>query len=235
MSTAVDELIATIARLRAPGGCPWDREQTHRSLCECLVEEVAELLETIDRDDVPHMREELGDLLLQVVMHAQMADERGAFSFDDVAREVNAKMIRRHPHVFGDASAGDSAAVLRQWDEIKAREKSAANSAASAAGGAGGAAVLFKETPPALSALLRAREVWKTIRKKNLPAPAAPGLFSREDIALLAKGLDEASAGEKLFALTAACREAGIDPESALRRHTGKIMSAVAAEVEKGA
>ncbi|HAZ65184.1 MAG TPA: MazG family protein, partial [Opitutae bacterium] len=99
---SIDELLATTARLRAPDGCPWDRAQTHRTICDCLVEEVAELLQAIDRDDTPNLREELGDLLFHVVLHAQMASEAGHFSFDDVAREVNEKMVRRHPHVFGD-------------------------------------------------------------------------------------------------------------------------------------
>ncbi|MDR1497458.1 MAG: MazG family protein [Puniceicoccales bacterium] len=231
--SAIDKLVSTVARLRAPDGCPWDREQTHQSLCDCLIEEVAELLETIDRDDLPHMREELGDLLLQVVMHAQMAEEHGAFSFDDVAREVNEKMVRRHPHVFGNALAEDSDAVLRQWDEIKAQEKkSAANTAYN--NGAGTGETLFKEAPPTLSSLLRARDVWKVIRKKNLPEPAAPTTFSSKGISSLAKELDEAAAGAKLFEIVAACREAGIDPESALRRHTGRVMDAVTAETKKG-
>src|ERR1700677_404076 len=90
--SAIDDLRETMARLRAPDGCPWDIEQTHKSICDCLVEEVAELLDTIDRDDFPHMREELGDLLLHVVMHAQMASEAGHFNFEDVAREINDKL-----------------------------------------------------------------------------------------------------------------------------------------------
>ena len=159
---AIDDLIATVARLRAPGGCPWDIEQTHKSICDCLVEEVSELIDTIDRDDIPHMREELGDLLLHVVMHAQMAAERGDFSFEDVARDIDVKMIRRHPHVFGDNALADSAAVVRQWDEIKAREKK--NGPANDGP--------FKDLHPSLSALLTAREVWKTVDKKKPPTPA---------------------------------------------------------------
>jgi XTP/dITP diphosphohydrolase/tetrapyrrole methylase family protein/MazG family protein len=215
-SSAIDSLLDTIARLRAPDGCPWDREQTHGTLCDCLVEEVAELLEAIDRNDVPHMREELGDLLLHVVMHAQMAKERGDFSFDDVAREVNEKMIRRHPHVFGDSRADnpDTAAVLKQWDEIKAREKNNAAAFASKA--------LFKDLPPALSALLRAREAWKTIRKKNLSPDVS--IADADVISRRAGGLTEEGAGAELFAWVAACRDAGIDPESALRRHTSRVI-----------
>lgn len=219
MPAAIDDLVATVARLRAPGGCPWDREQTHQSICDCLIEEVAELLETIDHRDTAHMREELGDLLLHVVMHAQMAAERGDFSFDDVAREVNEKMIRRHPHVFGDSRADDTAAVLRQWDEIKAREKGNGKAGAASAGP-------FKALPPTLSAVLKAREAWKTIQKKKLATDAT---VDRLAIARRAENLTEEKAGAELFAWVAACREAGIDPESALRRHTGKVMSGAVA------
>jgi len=212
--SSIDDLKETMARLRGPGGCPWDIEQTHKSICDCLVEEVAELLDTIDRDDFPHMREELGDLLLHVVMHAQMASEAGHFNFEDVAREINEKLIRRHPHVFGTMNLPNTAAVLNQWEVIKASEKK--NGPESEG--------LFKRLPPQLSALLWAREVFKQIDKKKMPAE---GVVDGVEIAKLAKGLDETTAGQKLFELTAACRQAGIDPESALRRHTRAVIDAV--------
>jgi MazG family protein len=212
--SAIDDLRETVARLRAPGGCPWDREQTHQSICDCLVEEVAELLDAIDRGDFPHMREELGDLLLHVVMHAQMAAEAGQFNFEDVAREINAKLIRRHPHVFGDLDLPDTAAVLRQWDVIKEAEKK--NGPAPEG--------LFKRLPPQLSALLFAREVFKQIEKKRLPAE---GVVDRTAVQALAAGLDERAAGRRLFELAAACREAKIDPESALRRYARAVMEEV--------
>jgi XTP/dITP diphosphohydrolase/tetrapyrrole methylase family protein/MazG family protein len=212
--SAIDDLKETMARLRGPGGCPWDIEQTHQSICDCLVEEVAELLDTIDRDDFPHMREELGDLLLHVVMHAQMASEAGHFNFEDVAREINEKLIRRHPHVFGTMNLPNTEAVLNQWDAIKAAEKKNGPEAEG----------VFKRLPPQLSALLWAREVFKQIDKKKMPAA---GVVDTAAVNTLAKGLDEAGAGKKLFELTAACRQAGIDPESALRRHTRAVMDAV--------
>ncbi len=212
--SAIDDLKGTMARLRGPGGCPWDIEQTHQSICDCLVEEVAELLDAIDRSDFPHMREELGDLLLHVVMHAQMAAEAGHFNFEDVAREINDKLVRRHPHVFGTMNLPTTEAVLKQWDAIKAAEKK--NGPAEAG--------LFKRLPPKLSALLYAREVYKQIVKKHLPVE---GVVDGDEIAALAKGLDEKTAGQKLFALAAACREAGIDPESALRRHTQAVTDEV--------
>ncbi len=212
--SAIDDLKETMARLRGPGGCPWDLEQTHQSICDCLVEEVAELLDAIDRSDFPHMREELGDLLLHVVMHAQMASEAGHFNFEDVAREINDKLIRRHPHVFGTMNLPTTEAVLNQWDKIKAAEKK--NGPAEEG--------LFKRLPPKLSALLYAREVYKQIVKKQLPAD---GVMDRAAIAAQATALDEKTAGRKLFELAAACREAGIDPESALRRHAQGVIDGV--------
>jgi XTP/dITP diphosphohydrolase/tetrapyrrole methylase family protein/MazG family protein len=210
--SGIDLLLATTARLRAPDGCPWDREQTHRSICDCLVEEVCELLQAIDRSDDANLREELGDLLFHVVLHAQMAAEAGKFTFDDVAREVNDKMVRRHPHVFGEgAKLGDSEAVVRQWEQIKLKEKGAKKP------------TLFKELPPALNPVLTAREVWKQVQKKALEVGAT---VDRTAVATTAAGLTEADAGRRLFEIVAACRDAGIDPDSALRRHTAAVVAA---------
>lgn len=212
---AIDDLIATTARLRAPDGCPWDRAQTHRTLCDCLVEEVAEVLQAIDRDDVANLREELGDLLFHVVLHAQMASESGAFAFEDVAREVNEKMVRRHPHVFGDAAKlGDPEAVIRQWEQIKLREKGAPRP------------TVLKELPPTLNALLAARETWKQLAKQGV---AVGELVDAGRVRAQAEGLGEAEAGRRLFELAAACREAGVDPDSALRRHVAKVREAAEA------
>jgi len=214
---AIDHLIATTARLRAPDGCPWDRAQTHRTLCDCLVEEVAEVLQAIDRDDTANLREELGDLLFHVVLHAQMAAEAGSFTFEDVACEVTEKMIRRHPHVFGDAhKLSDPEAVIKQWEQIKLTEKGAAP------------ATRLKQLPPSLNALLVARETWKQISKQALPVGE---LVSIQRIRETADQLDEVTAGQRLFECVAACREAGIDPDSALRRYTAKVRDAV--EVSK--
>jgi XTP/dITP diphosphohydrolase/tetrapyrrole methylase family protein/MazG family protein len=207
----IDLLLATTARLRAPDGCPWDREQTHRTICDCLVEEVAELVQAIDRDDVANLREELGDLLFHVAMHAQMAAEAGQFTFDDVAREVNEKMVRRHPHVFGDgAKLGSSDAVVTQWEQIKLKEKGAKKP------------TVFKDLPPSLNALLTAREVWKQVRKKQLAVGATVQVTQVDAQSV---GLTEDAAGSRLFELVAACRDAGIDPDSALRRHTARVVA----------
>lgn len=199
-----------MARLRSPEGCPWDLEQTHRSLARCLVEECAELLDTIDRMDMDHMREELGDVLLQVIFHARMAEEAGHFSFEDVAAEINAKLVRRHPHVFGNVSLGDSEEVLKQWDEIKAQEK------ANRPSGNG----LFKDLPPSLPALLYAWDFVKQLQKKEI----LEAIVKADTTRALAAELDEEKAGKMLFDLAAACRLAGIDPESALRRHVGQLI-----------
>ncbi len=214
--SAIDDLIHTVARLRGPGGCPWDIEQTHQSLCDCLVEECAELLDTIDREDFEHMREELGDLLLQVVMHAQMAAEEKRFGFEEVAHDINEKLVRRHPHVFGDMSLDDSEAVLAQWDKIKAAEKK--NGPAIDENGP------FKHLPPMLPALLYARELYKQIIKKELPAE---NVIDAEAIKDKSHGLTEKEAGHMLFTIVAACRHAGIDPESALRRECRRVQDEV--------
>lgn len=199
-----------MARLRKD--CPWDREQTHESLARCLIDECSELLETIDRLDMPHMREELGDVLIQVVFHALLAEEAGHFDFDDVAREINEKLIRRHPHVFGEAKANDTAQVLAQWDKIKAAEKGRSEPAT------------FKELPPRLPALMTAEAVWKQIKKKALPAD---GVVDLARVGALRQELTDAELGRRLFELAAAAREAGLDPEGALRRETDRVRRAV--------
>jgi tetrapyrrole methylase family protein/MazG family protein len=121
--SALRDLLDVMAALRSPEGCPWDKEQTHMSLRTHAIEEVYELIDAIEAGDDPEMREELGDLLLQVVFHCQLARERGAFDFDAVAREMTDKLLRRHPHVFGSADARTVDAVWAQWDQIKNAEK----------------------------------------------------------------------------------------------------------------
>lgn len=218
--SAIDELRATMARLRGPGGCPWDQEQTHASLVRCLLDEVSELIETIDRGDMAHMREELGDVLIQVVFHAQMAAEAGHFNFDDVAREINEKLIRRHPHVFGTGKLDTAAEVIVQWDAIKATEKKHDPAAAGPR--------VFKALPPRLPALMFAEAVWKQIEKKQLPAA---GAVDAARVAELGAQLDQESLGRMLFEIAAAARAKDLDPEGALRLHATKVMQAVEAKV----
>ena len=135
---AFDQFVATIAALRAPDGCPWDREQTHESIAHNMIEEAYEAVDAIEARDVVHLREELGDVLLQVVLHSQIAADAGEFDIDDVCADVNAKMVRRHPHVFGEASAENASEVLDLWDKVKLAERDAAG-AAEGAGSAGDA------------------------------------------------------------------------------------------------
>ena len=123
MSKPMTKLIRVMAKLRSPQGCPWDREQNHQSIIRCLEDETKEVIYAIRKKDFHGLREELGDLLLQVVFHSQLAREKGRFNFDDVVRTITRKLIRRHPHVFGKSKIKDTAGVLKQWDEIKAREK----------------------------------------------------------------------------------------------------------------
>lgn len=120
--SSFDAFVSTIAALRAPGGCPWDREQTHESIASNMIEEAYEAVHAIEQKDIPHIREELGDVLLQVVLQSQIAADAGEFTIDDVCEDVNRKMIRRHPHVFGEKHADDSDEVLTLWDEVKLQE-----------------------------------------------------------------------------------------------------------------
>ena len=221
--SAIEDLCRTIARLRAPDGCPWDREQTHQTLTRCLIDECSELLETIDRMDLPHMREELGDVLIQVVFHAQLASEQDKFNFEDVAREVNDKLIRRHPHVFGANKVDTSAQVLEVWEKVKAGEKAASGKTESA---------LFKHLPPRLPALMFAEEVAKRIEKKQLPSE---GIVDTAQVKALGARLDETMLGRMLFEITAAARVKGLDPEGALRKESDRVMREVEAKVTANA
>ncbi len=221
--SAIEELRQTIARLRGRGGCPWDQEQTHQSLARCLIDECSELLDTIDRLDLPHMREELGDVLIQVIFHAQLAEEAGHFDLEGVAREVNEKLIRRHPHVFGGGKLETSEQVLTQWEQIKAGEKRAQ--------GAPGSPV-FKDLPPRLPSLMYAEAVWKQMGKKGLAAESG---VDAGRVARLAAELDPESLGRMLFEITAAAQSRDLDPEDSLRRHTDGLMRHVEQRVQNAA
>jgi XTP/dITP diphosphohydrolase/tetrapyrrole methylase family protein/MazG family protein len=221
--SAIAELRQTIARLRAPGGCPWDQEQTHASLVRCLIDETSELIETIDQLDFPHMREELGDVLIQVIFHAQLAEEAGRFDLEDVAREVNEKLVRRHPHVFGDNKLETSDQVLVQWEQIKAQEKK---------GPVRIEPKVFKELPPRLPALMFAEAVWKQIQKKQLPGA---DLIDGARVKAMGADLTEEELGRRLFELAAAARVRGLDPEGALRRTAEQVMHDVEHHLQRSA
>jgi MazG family protein len=219
--SAFEELRHTIALLRGPGGCPWDQEQTHQTLARCLIDECAELLDTIDRLDLPHMREELGDVLIQVIFHAQLAEEAGHFDLEEVAREVNEKLIRRHPHVFGGGKLQTSEQVLEQWEQIKAVEKRERGAAPPP---------VFKHLPPRIPALMYAEAVWKQMGEKGLAAESGADTGR---VVRLAAELDEDSLGRMLFEIAAAAQSRGLDPEGSLRRHADGLMRHVERRVQK--
>ena len=221
--SSINDLIQTVAALREPEtGCPWDIEQDHQSLAECLVDECCELLQTIDRLDMHHMEEELGDVLLQVVMHTQIAQEAGHFDFDAVCAVVNEKLVTRHPHVFGEnAKLGDSDAVLKQWDEIKAEEKKRGPQQFGR----------FKDLPNQLPALMYAQDVYKQIQKQKMDAS---GVIDADGIAMTAQALadDELALGKQLFEIAAACRIKKLEPETALRRYAQNVVDQLEASAE---
>ena len=156
-SAELQHLVQTIWRLRQPDGCPWDREQTHRSIGKNMIEEAYEALDCVEADDAVHLREELGDVLMQVVLHAQIAADAGEFTLADVARDIDAKLIRRHPHVFGDADADSSDEVLKIWDEVKLAERAAKDKAVAA--GEAAPEGLLDGVPTHLPALMQAQKV----------------------------------------------------------------------------
>lgn len=197
----LDELLAVMARLRGPGGCPWDREQDHMTLRFHAVEEVYELMDAIEARDDHEMMEELGDLLLQVVFHCQLARERGAFDFDQVARHIAEKLIRRHPHVFGNATAKDVEAVWTQWDKIKRAEKEGTRHARPSA---------FDGIPKHLPALARAEKLAKKARQARL----LPGKAGKQST--------KAAVAAELFALAEFAQSRGWSAEALLRAETQK-------------
>jgi len=206
----IQRLRQIVTQLRAPDGCPWDREQTHHSLLRCLVEEVSEVLEAVDNNDFELMEEELGDLLLQVVMHACLAEEQNRFDFEDVARGISDKLIRRHPHVFGDKAekVDTTGEVIDRWELIKAEEKKKKF-------GENEKISIFKNLPPRLPALLFANDIYKRVAKNGLEEK---GEWEENNASGSAQELNEELAGKALFELVAACQKSGIDPELALRR-----------------
>jgi MazG family protein len=209
-----------VARLRAPDGCPWDREQTHTSLRGALIEECYEVIDAIERADDANLREELGDLLLHVVMHAQLAGERSAFTLEEVAAEVCEKMVRRHPHVFGDELAEDSATVLRQWEQIKRTEK-------------GKPSGILDALPTSMPALLRAQNAQKKAARVGFDWPDAEPVFEKmqEEIsevrAALASGDAKAvedEVGDILFTAVNLARKLHVDAETTLAAATNRFI-----------
>lgn len=221
-------LVETVWRLRQPDGCPWDREQTHESIAKNMIEEAYEAVDCIEGSDEPHLREELGDVLMQVVLHAQIAADAGTFTMADVARDINEKLIRRHPHVFGEGDANSADEVLAIWDSVKLAERGAKDADTVEAGGRPEG--LLDGVPRALPALMQAQKVsrkaaaagfeWETVEDVWDKVAEERAEYLAEEPGSPAR---EMEFGDMLFALVNVARKEGIDAESALRASIAKF------------
>jgi len=212
------KLVEVMRRLRSVNGCPWDREQTHQSLKPYLLEETYEVLNALDSGDDEHFKEELGDLLLQIVFHTQLAAEEGRFTIDDVAQSIVDKLVRRHPHVFGDVKVGNSEEVLQNWEKIKKGE---------------GKKSVLDGVPEHLPALLKARRVQEKAKRVGFDWDSVDGAFEKlveemrelkEVVSLGKAGGAEEEFGDILFSIVNISRFLGIDAEDSLRKTINKFM-----------
>jgi tetrapyrrole methylase family protein/MazG family protein len=210
-----DELISIMKRLRGPGGCPWDAEQTHESLTRYLLEETYEVIEAIDARSPDHLKEELGDLLLQPVFHAAIAEEAGSFTIDDIIQTLCEKLVRRHPHVFGDLQIADSAAQIENWEQIKKTEKGIERSSA------------LSGVPPHLPALLKAHKITEKAARVGFDWEHVDQVMAKvlEELHEFEEAMCsgdnehmEAELGDLLFAIVNLGRFLSINPEEALRK-----------------
>lgn len=222
--TPIERLVDLMARLRGPGGCPWDLEQTHQSLKPYLVEETYEVMDAIDDGDDVELSEELGDVLLQVVFHARIAEEEERFTIDDVADAISGKLIRRHPHVFGDLSVEDSNEVLENWNAIKSEEKREKGIAPST--------TALDGVPRSMPALLRSRKIQEKAARTGFEWADQEEIADKireevDELSSAARSGDlertEEELGDLLFATAAMGRYMGICPEEALRKATEKF------------
>jgi MazG family protein len=224
MTRPIDRLLDIMARLRDPErGCPWDREQDFATIAPYTIEEAYEVADAIERGDIAALKDELGDLLLQVVFHARMAEEGGHFAFDDVAAAIADKMVRRHPHVFGDAEIRSVAAQNEAWEAHKAAERQEA----------GGAESVLDGVALALPALVRAAKISRRAARTGFDWPDARSVIDKieEEIAEVEDEIDndapkpvlEEELGDLLFAVANLARKLDIEPETALRRATAKF------------
>jgi tetrapyrrole methylase family protein/MazG family protein len=212
-----ESLVKIIAQLRAPDGCPWDREQTHTSLREFLLEETYEVLEALDAGDAKKLSGELGDLLLQIVLHAQIASEAGEFKMADVINGINAKLIHRHPHVFGSVQVKDAAEVAHNWEILKQEEKGRETS-------------LLASVPHQMPALSYSKEIQNRVAEAGFDWPDIAGVIDKvaEEVSEFKESSVEKKAeefGDLLFTLVNFARRQGIDSESALREANQKFYS----------
>jgi MazG family protein len=218
--TAFENLCGIVAKLRAPDGCPWDREQTNESLLPALIEEAYEVAGAVRARDSTNFREELGDLLLLIVMHAEIASESDQFDINGVLKDVTEKLIRRHPHVFGSSDARDSGAVLKQWESIKRAEKMGKH--------------YLGDLPAALPALVRAQKAQSKVARVNFDWSELRDVIAKveEEIRELKQAVleqdrksIEAEAGDLLFAVVNLARKCKLDAESALQTATDKFVA----------
>jgi MazG family protein len=230
MSKAFDELVAVMARLRAPGGCPWDHEQTYRSLSQYLLEEAYETFDAIqeadETGDTTNLREELGDLLLQVVFHSTIGAERGDFNIDEVSEGVTQKLILRHPHVFGDAKLHRAQDVLDNWDQLKADERKASGKAEKPRES------ILDEVPVHFPALLEGLKLSKKAAKAGFDWENTDQIFDKltEETAELRQAIeggdsDEVAGeiGDLLFVIVNLARRLEVEPETALKTTNRKF------------
>ena len=215
-----EDLVTIVELLRLPGGCPWDMEQTHQSIRNDFIEETYEVVEAIDKEDPALLREELGDVLLQVAMHAQMEREAGRCTFDDIANDICQKMIHRHPHVFGDVKADTSAAVLANWEVIKSAEKKRET-----------VTDKLNAIPRQFPALMRAAKVGKKASMMDFPDVASVADKLREELCEVEQALEAGDAmaveeeiGDLLLTAASLARKVGVSPEQALSRATDKFI-----------
>ncbi|AET58305.1 hypothetical protein HPL003_07710 [Paenibacillus terrae HPL-003] len=222
-----DRLHEIVDILRSPEGCPWDREQTHQSIRKNLIEETYEVIETIDEDDPEHMKEELGDLLLQILLHAQMEEEVGTFNVYDVIQGLNDKLIFRHPHVFGDNQANDAEEALQNWEQMKAEEKRIKGTASAQLS-------VLDGVPRDLPALMKSYKLQKKAAKVGFNWDGIEGVFDKmdEELAELKEAVREGHSveaqllelGDVLFVAVNAARFMGVDPEEALSATNRKFI-----------
>jgi XTP/dITP diphosphohydrolase/ATP diphosphatase len=231
------ESVEIMARLRGPDGCPWDREQTFDTIKRHTLEETYEVFDAIERRAWPELKEELGDLFLQVLFYAQIAADEGYFTIGDVAANLNAKLIRRHPHIFGDVEAKDAATVLKNWEEIKREEKKAVEATHNAS--------LLGDIPRSMPAVMEAGKLGSRAAKVGFDWPDVDGLFAKldEEIGELRAEVSKSVAtpaieeelGDLLFTAVNLARHLKVDPEQALRAANAKFRRRFAAmETEAG-
>ncbi len=215
-----DDLVEIMVILRSENGCPWDREQSHKSIRKDLIEETYEVIEAIDTENPELLREELGDVMLQVVFHARIEEEEGRFSINDVANDICAKLIHRHPHVFGDISVENSTEVLSNWEKIKSDEKERKT-----------VSDKLRSIPPMLPALMRAEKVGKKASCFDFENAGAVLDKVAEEMVEVSEAIEaqdkaaiEEEIGDLLLTVTSLCRKLSVEPEVALNRATDKFI-----------